>query len=817
MSHPSPALLVGHCPWCNRKDSSVTVGIANYRWRIHKCLLVRRSSYFERVLDTIEQDEHLLPPGFPGGAAALDAVVSFCFDSRVPVMRPWNVAALRCAAEFLGMDERRSTSNLSSKADSYLVRVVLRSWPHTLLVLADCYNALLPLAEELGIVGNCLEALATMIVTTIGSSNTSDGGDDDRTWWLEDIVRMPPVFFGRMVRCLRSKGVCERFVGELIVKWTEMWLFSSSSNTSGENDDKNDQPLTLTKSPSTVSSLTSSLDGVAADPDCAERCLDFALERIVSNDDGMELASSRTCSYSSSCERDHEEDSRVNVSPDLQLSCKPRVSHTSSPAGSTTALEKLELLEALAGILPYERTALPVSFLFLLLRYAFAMDASSECKSQIETRISLQLENATLDDFLLPFKSPTKENCERNLELDSMKAIVARFLTQQQRNILSANSEHLLLCRGSSGSPNAIQQQQTVSSVAQVWDQYLSEIACDGKISPQKFSELVEVVPAYARANHDQLYKAIHMFLKAHVDASQHERAAVCRALNCLKLSQESCIQAVQNELMPLRTIIQAMFMQQLQTRNAINSHLRPGGGLHRSPSPIPQQQQQMRLNHFSEKVVIEGLLETNTRLQGLEEAMAQMRKSLSESSATRLSDLFACNDKEVVKNTRNDQHQVQDNASSCRSSSASSSQRSQKSSSSSSSKNWKRKFFQRLTGPRGGGGGSSKGVARVARVFQKMGICQAASRSFPASSFTELPYCASGGAPAPPSTPTGCIPIPPLDTQENSTATKNSNSPAVMKQQKKSSWDDGELMKQRHQRHQQHHHKKHSRQHSVA
>ncbi|EFJ37894.1 hypothetical protein SELMODRAFT_74587, partial [Selaginella moellendorffii] len=422
-----------------------------------QCLLVRRSSYFERVLDTIEQDEHLLPPGFPGGAAALDAVVSFCFDSRVPVMRPWNVAALRCAAEFLGMDERRSTSNLSSKADSYLVRVVLRSWPHTLLVLADCYNALLPLAEELGIVGNCLEALATMIVTTIGSSNTSDGGDDDRTWWLEDIVRMPPVFFGRMVRCLRSKGVCERFVGELIVKWTEMWLFSSSSNTSGENDDKNDQPLTLTKSPST-----------------------------------------------------------------------------------------LELLEALAGILPYERTALPVSFLFLLLRYAFAMDASSECKSQIETRISLQLENATLDDFLLPFKSPTKENCERNLELDSMKAIVAR------------------------GSPNAIQQQQTVSSVAQVWDQYLSEIACDGKISPQKFSELVEVVPAYARANHDQLYKAIHMFLKAHVDASQHERAAVCRALNCLKLSQESCIQAVQNELMPLRTIIQAMFMQQLQTRNAI-------------------------------------------------------------------------------------------------------------------------------------------------------------------------------------------------------------------------------------------------------
>lgn len=43
----------------------------------------------------------------------------------------------------------------------------------------------------------------------------------------------------------------------------------------------------------------------------------------------------------------------------------------------------------------------------------------------------------------------------------------------------------------------------------------------------------------------------------------------VCKYLNCQKLSQEACIEAVQNELMPLRWIVQALFVQQLSTHQA--------------------------------------------------------------------------------------------------------------------------------------------------------------------------------------------------------------------------------------------------------
>lgn len=62
--------------------------------------------------------------------------------------------------------------------------------------------------------------------------------------------------------------------------------------------------------------------------------------------------------------------------------------------------------------------------------------------------------------------------------------------------------------------------------------------------------------------------------MQAHPDTTQEERLTVCRTLNCQKLSQEACAHAVQSELMPLRMIVQAMFMQQLQTRSVLNSHL---------------------------------------------------------------------------------------------------------------------------------------------------------------------------------------------------------------------------------------------------
>ena len=176
---------------------------------------------------------------------------------------------------------------------------------------------------------------------------------------------------------------------------------------------------------------------------------------------------------------------------------------------------------------------------------------------QLETRIVLQLENATLHDVLLPGKKEKENRCVLKNELESMERILKLFLTRF-RAFDDARAADMALLTG----------------VAKLWDEYLAEIAFDLSITPSRFTELVERIPAHLRVMHDEIYRTIHIFLKAHPSTSQEERLTVCRTLNCQKLSQEACAHAVQNDLMPLRMVVQAMFMQQLQTRSVLNSHL---------------------------------------------------------------------------------------------------------------------------------------------------------------------------------------------------------------------------------------------------
>ncbi|XP_020258068.1 BTB/POZ domain-containing protein At5g48130 isoform X2 [Asparagus officinalis] len=105
--------------------------------------------------------------------------------------------------------------------------------------------------------------------------------------------------------------------------------------------------------------------------------------------------------------------------------------------------------------------------------------------------------------------------------------------------------------------------------VAELWDRYLCQIAMDPKLEPARFMELIEIIPMADRETHDHLYKALDTYLMEHPQLSSEEKTSVCKYLNCQKLSQDICIEAVQNEQMPLRLIVQALFVQQLHTHQA--------------------------------------------------------------------------------------------------------------------------------------------------------------------------------------------------------------------------------------------------------
>ncbi|OEL29762.1 hypothetical protein BAE44_0009219 [Dichanthelium oligosanthes] len=97
-------------------------------------------------------------PDFPGGPGTFEAAAKFCYAVRVD-LTAWNVAPLRCAAEYLEMTEDHAEDNLAARAEAYLEQTVLQHPGDATKALKSC-EELLPLAEELGIVARCVEAIA---------------------------------------------------------------------------------------------------------------------------------------------------------------------------------------------------------------------------------------------------------------------------------------------------------------------------------------------------------------------------------------------------------------------------------------------------------------------------------------------------------------------------------------------------------------------------------------------------------------------------------------------------------------------------------
>lgn len=57
--------------------------------------------------------------------------------------------------------------------------------------------------------------------------------------------------------------------------------------------------------------------------------------------------------------------------------------------------------------------------------------------------------------------------------------------------------------------------------------------------------------------------------MQAHPEMGKSERKRVCRILDCKKLSVEACMHAAQNELLPLRVVVQVLFFEQARATMA--------------------------------------------------------------------------------------------------------------------------------------------------------------------------------------------------------------------------------------------------------
>ncbi|KAF7827381.1 BTB/POZ domain-containing protein [Senna tora] len=462
---------------------SIRVRVGNKIFNLHKFPLTSKSGYFKKRLlknnssSSCEEEVVELPEDFPGGADTFEMIAFFIYGSSTLLIDPFNVASLRCAAQFLEMTEQHSPGNLCERFDLYLNQVVLQSWDDTIIVLHRC-QSLLPRSEDLLIVSRCIESLAFMacmevldpekrrmdyspLVTLEGLANSSSHISSN-AWncemimedvvqgqdlWIKDLIALPFDFFKRVITSLRRQGMKEKYVSPIIVFYANKSVLSRK---------------------------------------------------------------------------------------------KPGLATADSPVAN--------ILQGVVHLLPLgDKVVIPVGFYFALLaRCVLEFGPKSDhCNEKLQQQITALLHLAQVEDLLL-----LVEECGMELSVSIMESVVLNYVKDGSNSVDAA---------------------ERWNRVAELWDSFVCHVVADGsrEMEAKRFMELIERVPSSYRQNHDQLYRAISSFLKKNPNISQEEKGAICKNLSCEKLSQEASIEAVQNDLMPLRLIVQALFVQQLTTHQA--------------------------------------------------------------------------------------------------------------------------------------------------------------------------------------------------------------------------------------------------------
>ncbi|XP_071721060.1 BTB/POZ domain-containing protein At1g03010-like isoform X2 [Rutidosis leptorrhynchoides] len=229
------------------------------------------------------------------------------------------------------------------------------------------------------------------------------------------------------------------------------------------------------------------------------------------------------------------------------------------------------VVEVIVGLLPTQshKSSVPMAFLSSLLKSSILASTSTACRSDLERRIGLQLNQAILEDILIPASSHGN-NHSQLYDTDTIFRIFSIFLNLDEddddENPMMDESE-MVYDFDTPSSPK----QSSIVKVSKLLDCFLAEIAIDTNLPASKFIALAELLPDHARLVNDGLYRAVDIFLKVHPNLKDSERYRLCKTIDCQKLSQEACSHAAQNERLPVQMAVQVLYFEQIRLRNAMN------------------------------------------------------------------------------------------------------------------------------------------------------------------------------------------------------------------------------------------------------
>ncbi|XAR73386.1 hypothetical protein NMG60_11007339 [Bertholletia excelsa] len=456
--------------------TDLAIRVQDITFHVHKYPIISKSGYIAKAELQPSKSNlgyDLKFDNLPGGSETFEDILKFCYGLPI-ALNPNNVAALRCASEFLEMTEELEDGNLISKTEAFLTFMVLSSWRDSITVLKSC-ETLSPWAENLQIVRRCCDSIAWKACR----GNSTAGEMDEESWWFEDVSTLRIDHFMRIMAAVRAKGLKPETFGSCIMHYAGSWLPG----------------------------------------------MDVELERA------------RRFSFGKN-------ELQINISSGRRQ--EGSVGHNK---------EQRMIVESLVSILPPQTEVVSCKFLLWMLKMALMYSASPALISELEKRVGMMLENADVSDLLVPNyvigdqgRVNLPDECTMyNIEV--VQRIVEYFLLHEQQQ----QQHHQFM----PAKPN----------ISKLLDNFLAEIARDPNLSITKFQVIAEVLPENARICDDGLYRAIDIYLKSHPSLPEHDRRRLCKLMDCEKLSLDACMHAAQNDRLPLRTVVQVLFSEQVKIR----------------------------------------------------------------------------------------------------------------------------------------------------------------------------------------------------------------------------------------------------------
>lgn len=440
-------------------------------WCLFGCVkypLLSRSGKMNRcIYESRDPDlNKVVLDDLPGGAEAFELAAKFCYGIAVDLTAA-NISGLRCAAEYLEMTEDLEEGNLIFKTEAFLSYVVLSSWRDSIVVLKSC-EKLSPWAENLQIVRRCSESIAWKACANpkgirwaytgkppkVSSPKWNDIKDSSPSrnqhvppdWWFEDVSILRIDHFVRVITAIKVKGMRFELIGSSIMHYSSKWL------------------------PGLVT------DGAIA------------------GDEGSTSTTSNTSSGSNSWKGGLHMIVAGNKEDHSMLQAK----------------DQRMIVESLISIIPPQKDCVSCSFLLKLLRMANMLKVAPALVTELEKRVGMQFEQATLVDLLIPSYSKS----ETMYDVDLVQRLLEHFLVQEQTEISSPSRQSFSDKHMYEGSQRGAGVPNAKMRVARLVDSYLTEVARDRNLSLTKFQVLAEALPESARTCDDGLYRAIDSYLK---------------------------------------------------------------------------------------------------------------------------------------------------------------------------------------------------------------------------------------------------------------------------------------------------------------